>query len=692
MIAQDSVAARPGDNSTNSATKKMVMDDSEPNKIPFQQPQISLTESTSQPSAGQPLVVAGKFKIGRLLGQGGMSAVYEAEDQLLKRKVAIKFLLTGNVVLEPGATRRFQREAQAASALVHENICAVKELSVDETGRQFMVMDFIDGQSLSDLIKAEGGLSLNRALALAQQIVRGLAHAHKHSIVHRDVKPSNVMITTSDGAEIVKIVDFGIARMLVDDLQSRVTRTGETVGTPHYMSPEQALGEITDARADIYSFGCMLYEMLSGSPPFLGDNHLAVMTQHLHKDMKPLDQAGLPSGMNDFLSRCLAKKPAERYSSFEEVGQDLEKLIAGEPTGLRTKRNRGKNKAPLLLGLSLALIVVLAVGVALGPTLISDPQPTQHRAATNLPPYTPPRSIPQKSVPGSINPNIEELDLLSRMASKGDLDVALKTGLVALATAERQHQPPKDIGTLMFSVADLYYKQGKYKKAAFYYDQLLSLQGFDMTPSARAVTLQPFAVAELESGDTKSALGHAMDAISICQSSESTLVQQNMGSLQALKGKIYYMSGEFQDAADSFESARRFYLDQSTSRSVARELKTQHKSNAITCLWYLSLCNLAMNELSKANTCFEEYSKSVLVGSKSTQRKNIYKQLAQLPPPRVTSLLASGPQLSGTLDGSANQNDAEVFRRVGDYFSGSGKERIAEECAKRADQLASGTR
>src|SRR5262249_13117023 len=235
-------------------------------------------------AAGSPLVVPGRtvshFRLGRPLGGGGMGVVYTAEDLQLGRAVALKFLAP-ELVRDPVSKTRFLTEARAASALDHPNLCTLLEVGETEEGLLFLAMPRYEGESLVRLL-ARGPLPLEQALDLATQIARGLAKAHYHGIVHRDVKPANLFLT-ADG--VVKILDFGIAKLMGE---AGPTRRGVLLGTPAYMSPEQTRGEEVDARADVWSLGVVLYEMLAGRRPFAGGSDEAVIYAVLHQTPAPL--------------------------------------------------------------------------------------------------------------------------------------------------------------------------------------------------------------------------------------------------------------------------------------------------------------------------------------------------------------------------------------------------------------------
>jgi serine/threonine-protein kinase len=266
------------------------------------------------------------YRILEKLGEGGMGVVYKAEDTRLKRIVALKFLppsLTSN----PEARSRFIQEAQAASALDHPNICTVHDFGESADGQFFIVMACYEGKTLQEMLQ-NGPFEIERALTIGAQIAAGLAEAHRVGVIHRDVKPTNVIIT-KDGA--AKIIDFGLAKLAA---QSRITRTGSAMGTPVYMSPEQIRGDEVDARTDIWSLGVILYEMLTGCTPFAADYDHAVFYRILNMIPEPLTslRQGVPPAIERTLERALQKDPVERYPSALALLQDLEFARTGGET------------------------------------------------------------------------------------------------------------------------------------------------------------------------------------------------------------------------------------------------------------------------------------------------------------------------------------------------------------------------
>ena len=260
------------------------------------------------------------FRILEKIGGGGMGVVYKAEDITLKRVVALKFLPPDRT-RDPLAKKRFLKEAQAASALDHPSICAIHEISETEDGLIFICMAYYGGENLSKKIMG-GPLEVNDALEFAIKIARGLAKAHEHGIVHRDIKPANIIITPDND---VKIVDFGLVKLTG---ATRITRIGSAMGTVPFMSPEQVKGLDQDHRTDIWSLGVLLYEILTGKLPFMGDHETAIMYSIVNENQTPASKVrtGLPPGLEDAIQRSLRKEPDERYPSMRDLLNALEEI------------------------------------------------------------------------------------------------------------------------------------------------------------------------------------------------------------------------------------------------------------------------------------------------------------------------------------------------------------------------------
>jgi eukaryotic-like serine/threonine-protein kinase len=277
-----------------------------------------------------PRLLSNRYELGETLGYGGMSEVHRGRDVRLGREVAVK-VLRADLARDPQFQERFRREAQNAAALNHPAIVAVYDTGETRTSYgplPYIVMEYVDGRTLRDIVKTEGPLPGQRAMEIMADVCAALDFSHRHGIVHRDVKPANVMITRS-GA--VKVMDFGIARAVADG-QAAVTQTAAVIGTAQYLSPEQARGEAVDARSDVYAAGCVLFELLTGEPPFTGDSPVAVAYQHVREDPKP------PSALNPRVNpaldavvlKAMAKGAANRYQSAAEMRTDLVRVLSGQ--------------------------------------------------------------------------------------------------------------------------------------------------------------------------------------------------------------------------------------------------------------------------------------------------------------------------------------------------------------------------
>lgn len=283
-----------------------------------------------------------QYEVLEFIKEGGMGRVYKVKDKKLNATLAIK-LLRQELQLEKGALKRFEQEISILEKLTHINIAPVYGVGVTSTGIPFVAMEYLDGKSLEEDLLGDGRMTIERTLDLAIQICEALSHAHAKGIVHRDLKPSNIIITkTSGGAEIAHIIDFGVARLhTVDVRQSQnLTRTGDVFGSPMYMSPEQCLGIAQDERSDVYSLGCILYEMINGHPPFQGSNAVQTIVQHLN------DAPSWKSSASDFqaiVDRCLQKVPDDRYQSVEELQADLLSIRQGVPVEKRVLKSKNKN-------------------------------------------------------------------------------------------------------------------------------------------------------------------------------------------------------------------------------------------------------------------------------------------------------------------------------------------------------------
>lgn len=321
-------------------------------------------------------VIDDKYQILERIASGGTSKIYKAKHLTLDRYVALKVLQGAQEITE-AQLGRFQKEAQVAIGLVNPNIVRVFDYGTHP--QPYIVMEYVEGKTLGALIEEKGALPARSVLAYFIQVCEAMSLAHAAGLVHRDIKPSNVIVEQS--SNIAKVLDFGLVKDFIDD--GRYTRTGETVGSPAYMSPEQCKGLELDARSDIYSLGCVMYEVLTGKSPFGGDNTVECMFKHLETPAPPLRKTRrdlkFPPGLEKVISNCLAKEAEERYQSMEDLKKDLDAVVKNRPRNVRTFKTR-KTRTKLkvgLFGIALSLTVgALALAIVFGhkpPPILPNP-------------------------------------------------------------------------------------------------------------------------------------------------------------------------------------------------------------------------------------------------------------------------------------------------------------------------------
>ncbi len=314
---------------------------------------------------GDPVVVGGRYELGELLGRGGMAEVRSAVDNRLGRPVAVK-QLRADLAVDPTFQARFRREAQSAAGLNHPLIVAVYDTGEEPDPTSgisipYIVMELVEGTTLRDVLRDGRKILPERALELTAGVLDALAYSHKAGIIHRDIKPANVMLTPTGG---VKVMDFGIARA-VADTSATMTQTAAVIGTAQYLSPEQARGETVDSRSDIYSAGCLMYELLVGRPPFTGDSPVSVAYQHVREPPVPPSQIDpvITPDIDAIALRALAKDPADRYQTARDMKTDITRVLAGHEVTAVVPRVAGAT-------------AVAVAGADAAPTAVAAPVPS----------------------------------------------------------------------------------------------------------------------------------------------------------------------------------------------------------------------------------------------------------------------------------------------------------------------------
>lgn len=294
------------------------------------------------------------------VGTGGMSVIYKAKQPLLHKVFAVKMLHSH--ILNEQTVQRFQQEAKTVATLKHPNVIAVHDFGLSEYGQPYMVMDFIDGPTLSELIQERGSLPLPEALDIFAQVCDALEHAHSHGVLHRDLKPGNIMLVKDETGYLVQLVDFGIAKIVdtASSIAHQLTQTGEIFGSPLYMCPEQCMGKTVDQRGDIYALGCILYECLVGRPPHRGDTLIETIFKHLNEEPQSLREARpdiiIPPAVEDLVMKLLANKPEDRYQNMSEVKEKLSAIQSGALKGGGIKLGKFQWRAVLSNPTSIATI------------------------------------------------------------------------------------------------------------------------------------------------------------------------------------------------------------------------------------------------------------------------------------------------------------------------------------------------
>lgn len=354
-------------------------------------------------------IIARHYKIISCLGEGGTSVVYKAQHEFMDRVAAVK-VLSPDRIPDAKTIQRFQQEARSVSRLKHPNIVDVHEFGVDENKQPYLVMDYLEGNSLFEVVEKEGPLKPARAAAIFLQMADALQHAHEKGVIHRDLKPNNAILTKdAEGKDTVKLVDFGIAKLNEpEDKEKALTQTGEIFGSPFYMSPEQCRGQKLDHRSDVYSFGCLMYEMIIGEPAAKSDSVVDTLMIHinglvLNFDDQPVVQKYAEQArqsdtfenthehkcmtrLRQIIQSCIKKEPSERYQSMSDIKRDLERLLGGTqifgikesalpwaPLSSKTSAETGSLKTAALDIMPILIVAIAFIGILIGLFFKLDP-------------------------------------------------------------------------------------------------------------------------------------------------------------------------------------------------------------------------------------------------------------------------------------------------------------------------------
>jgi len=358
------------------------------------------------------------YDITGVIASGGMGVVYKATHRILQKTVAIKMLKPGQ--FNETALLRFQREGKIASTLAHPNIVGVNDFGVTEFGQPFMIMEYVDGVSLAQTIKESGSLSVEETFKIATKAGEALKFAHERGVLHRDIKPTNIMLANGSGE--VKIVDFGIAKQIEPSSdEMSLTESGASLGSPLYMSPEQSKGKKLDGRCDLYSLGCVIFECLTGAPPFVGKSAVETILLHLSEDPPTLREASLgrtyPEQLEEVVSRLLAKDPEKRFQTADELLQALSRQGSETVSTAPTTSSAGSKFDNKLVAIAAGLVLVLIAGVVVSVFLKSDMKSdlkTEKNAAEKvLRPIIPldvQKNSPQSTVPAAKRTDLNRYD------------------------------------------------------------------------------------------------------------------------------------------------------------------------------------------------------------------------------------------------------------------------------------------
>jgi serine/threonine protein kinase len=526
-------------------------------------------------------VLAGRFRIVERIGQGGMGCVYKALHIEMDRSCAIKLLLplAGD---QESARARFRREAKMSSRINSPNAVTIYDFGEAEAGQFYLAMEYIEGESLATVLNHEKLLPLERVLDITDQIARALSAAHALGIVHRDLKPANIMLTRKDGGELVKVLDFGIAKTVTDDGDDKLTLTGCMVGTPTFMSPEQVLGEPIDSRSDIYSLAIMVYQMLSGSLPFAGENAQTVIMKRLHDAPIPLRAAApfLTPEMERAVMKGLEREPSKRITDVEQFAASLRAAVAAgdqnsttvvvpRPPAVVTPEVRKRSwLAPLLI--STFALALIGVVVAIALFVYFGTKPTTSTPTTERPNQVLPSS---SSTPNG--PNAGAGSSTPIATGKDPADMHFEAG-------KRYQQEAYSLGSGAEAVAKNKAAVSEYRKALETRSSFpeahenLGVALYSLGMMAEAINEYEIAIAQYGNPKAQVLTNYGMALIMAKRFSEAAgafakalLLNPNDSDLHYYRGFALYQAG---DEPGSREAFRR-YLDQAPQGRHANDAR-----------------------------------------------------------------------------------------------------------------------
>ncbi len=419
------------------------------------------------------------YQVLSLIGEGGMGTVYKVLDTRLDKVFAVK-VLRPQLVADKNALERFKQESQAASSLNHANLAAVYTYDVGKHGAPYIVMDYCEGENLAEVLKHGKCIDVPSAIDLFIEIAEALEHAHEKGVIHRDIKPTNIIIEQRNGTKIPKLVDFGIAKILPREGVNTqgLTQTGDIFGSPLYMSPEQCLGNELDARSDIYTMGCVMYECLCGKPPFSGGNPIKTILKHINDKPAELGkvstQQKVPDDLQYIIMRCLEKQSENRYQTMSALKNDLMLLSEHKPLKRVKSTNNEKSNSFKQIVLPVLAMVVFLYVIA-GPLLksfIMDPALAPGDIVSHDPGAV---AIPST---GLVNPDSDAIKLDSLSYSyfnAGQYDKAIPLLEFGVKAFRESGKRDSYLADQLQHIGKCYKMLGKYDKAAPYYDEAVTI-------------------------------------------------------------------------------------------------------------------------------------------------------------------------------------------------------------------------